>query len=162
MSTDKLLDMLAAIKSAEGKLVKDTDGKSSVDLTLTTTEGSEVEMTLDQFNDIYVGFVRVMPSLSPIKQKLILARREETNKAKIEEREKAEAEKAEQKAKAKAEREAALATARKEKEEAKAKAAAEREAKAKEAAEAKKKADMEKAKKAAAEKAKKDKAAAKK
>src|SRR5882672_4042556 len=140
MSNDKIsIAQLTSIESATGKIAE-VDGKTTGILSIQTGAG-EIEMTLDEWDALYRGTVKVWPGLSPLKAKVVAARRNETKLAKEQER-KAEADrKAGEKAAAKKTRADKLAAAKDAKVD-----------KEKAAAEAKKKADTAKAAKAASAK----------
>lgn len=142
------LDALTTIKSATGKVVKHDDGTCSGMLTLDTDAG-KLELTLDQFDAIYRGFVNCWPAITPLKRQIIETNREAVKVIKQKEREDAKAKKKAEREEARKKREAEREAVKKAKEEAAAKAKAEAEAKRKADAEAKQKADMEKAKAAA-------------
>lgn len=166
----EVLNTLANVNSASGR-VKTKDNQTEGILTLSTTEGVTLDLTLTQFDNIYRSFVKCWPTVKPLKEEVVIKQKEETTAAKSAEREKAaEAKKVEReaaKAATKAERDAAKGKADAERAKVKAdkaeKAKAEKEAKEaqkKAAAEAKKLADTAKLKAAAEAKDKKDKAAA--
>lgn len=104
---------LANLKEASGRIKVDGDSIEGV-LTLISTDGDKVEMSLDTFDDIYSSFVKVWPVIKPLKQELATKRAEAKSAAreaaKQEEKEKKEAarqEKVAAREKAKAEKEAA-------------------------------------------------------
>jgi regulator of protease activity HflC (stomatin/prohibitin superfamily) len=154
MNSEINIDALTSIQSAAGKIIKD-NGKSVVVLTLTTAT-KPIELSLEEFDNIYRGFVKCWPAIKPLKDQVIDANRSETKLAK-------EAEKLKEKeakdAKRKQDREAREAKVKAEKE-AKAKKAAEakaaKETKEKADREAKLKADKAKLKAASEKKAKDD------
>lgn len=67
-----VLNALCSIKSAKGDVREDGEVIAAT-LTLITGEG-QVEMTLDQWNDLYSGFVRCWPAVKPVKDRVIKLR----------------------------------------------------------------------------------------
>lgn len=169
--------IVAAFMAANPDNIRVTiDRKSNppeASMSIPTEDGESVEVTMDEFDGMYRGFVRLWPVVKPAKTELLDLLRESTATEKAEKKEAAIAEKKATRAKEKAEREAEKAAEKKAKDEAREEAKAEREKKkadklvakekaAKEKADAKVKAAKEKADRLAAKaKAAKEKAEAK-
>lgn len=96
MSNNETLAKLCAITGASGELHGVGEDIKGI-LTLQTSTG-ELQVSLDQFDAIYGGFVRCWPTIKPLKDQITIARREAKKAEILQKKADLEAEKAKKKA----------------------------------------------------------------